>query len=1132
MMADSTGQAFTTLLTDRAFRSQRPKDLATTLRHLSGTLGVPAYLNPLDRCLLRTAASLGAVLPGPVRAGVTHKIRQQSAQVLLEAQDPQLSRFLSRARAEGLRVNINYLGEEVLSETQAQERLQQYHTLIERPDVEAISIKLSSIVSKLDILAFEYTLDTLLDRLTPLFERALQQRFYRPNGEAVPKLINLDMEAFDDLPLTVALFKALLDQPSLRSLQAGLVLQAYLPAAAQAQKDLVAFAQERLTKGGAPLRLRLVKGANLAQEQTLCSMRNWPLPIYDSKADVDANYKRMLEYGCQPANAVAVHLGVASHNVFDLALALVLRARHGTTAQVGLEMLHGMADPLRRAVQTLCDDVLIYAPLVERDNFEQAIAYLVRRLDENTAPENFLRHSFAMSVGDATYEDQQQRFVNSFNRRQHVEAEEPGTRPTGFRNEPDTRWSLPEARTAALQALQNRLALPPPHLPLFVGDQPCSGESTPGFDPSRPDVVPYHITLANSAQLQTQLQVATRAQADLANTTLEKRARLLHQVADALRGARFELLALMAIDGGKRLDEADPEISEAIDFAEYYRYNFQTLAARQDVVLYPRGTTVITPPWNFPLAIAAGGVLAALMAGNPVLLKPPLETFWVGYRFAELCWEAGVPRNWLQVCACTDEVGSALIRSPQVAQVVLTGATSTARLFQRLRPGLRLLAETGGKNAIIATAHCDRDQLIADVLHSAFGHSGQKCSAASLLICTPDLYDDHSFLAALGEAVASLPVGSALDPKHIITPLIRPPSEALARGLQDLPSGSTWLLRPEIAKDNPRLVRPGVKVGVQAGTFDHQTEFFGPLLGVMRADNLTQALEFANGTPYGLTSGLHSLLETEQQYWLQHIQAGNLYINRGITGAIVSRQAFGGIKASSVGPGAKAGGPNYVAQLCHLHPNQPPTARPTLVPSTPIPAAVAALLTASVPQLSAQQAQVLSRAATEFAAIHEAEFATPQTPTSVLGELNQFAYVPLNGVVLRVEASAEPLEVLIATTAALTSNPQWVLSISPAFHARYPWLKTVTTVTNYSEDPSELCTRLDEIPRIRLLGEPPQVLVDETGQAGIHLETAPVLAVGRFELLNYVRERSLSHRYHRYGNLAGARLLPRLDTGH
>ena len=393
LMADPIGPTFTTLLTDRAYRSADPARVVDAARHLLQDLGIPQLFPWLGRTQLRALLRLGPFVPGLAARQLLARVERDSRHVVLSADPSSLGPYLAARRREGVRVNLNQLGEAVLGEREAARRLQAYVDLLARPEVEAISVKTSAIFSQTDHLAWDSTLEQLTERLRVIYAAARAHDYARPDGTRAPKLVTLDMEAYRDLRLTLAAFQRALGSEELRGLTAGIVLQAYLPDALPLQRELTLWAQLRVQRGGAPIRLRIVKGANLLTERAEAAMRGWQLPIYGSKAEVDASYKRMVEHGCEAERAAAVQLGLASHNVFDLAFGMVMRAAGGVEAQVGFELLEGMAAPLQRAVTAIADDALVYAPVVEPHSMQTAIAYLMRRLDENTADENFLRHT-------------------------------------------------------------------------------------------------------------------------------------------------------------------------------------------------------------------------------------------------------------------------------------------------------------------------------------------------------------------------------------------------------------------------------------------------------------------------------------------------------------------------------------------------------------------------------------------------------------------------------------------------------------------------------------------------------------------------------------------------------------------
>jgi len=520
--------------------------------------------------------------------------------------------------------------------------------------------------------------------------------------------------------------------------------------------------------------------------------------------------------------------------------------------------------------------------------------------------------------------------------------------------------------------------------------------------------------------------------------------------------------------------EGDPEVSEAIDFARFYA------TAEIPEHTSPDGVVVVASPWNFPYAIPAGGVLAALMAGNTVILKPPPETRQTAWLLANQCWRAGVPREALHYVACPDnEVGRRLITHDDVATVVLTGAYATAQMFLGWKPGLRLLAETSGKNAIVVTESADMDAAIRDIVRSAFGHAGQKCSAASLAILTEPVHDDSTFLPRLAAAVRSVRVGEAVDPSTMMAPLIAPPTGPLFRALTTLEQSEKWLVEPRERPGSRRGAEgdvltsrrwtPGVRVGVVEGSWFHQTECFGPVLGVMRAKDLDHALRLQNATPYGLTGGIQSLDDHEVEHWLERVEVGNAYVNRHITGAIVQRQPFGGWKRSSMGGAPKAGGPHYVHALMR-------------------------------PDAVAIDVEV---AATSFEVTWAEHFATGHDFTGLRSESNVLRHVPVGHVVVRVGAD---------TPAGALDAARLAASVCGV---------TVTVSDAATEPDDVLAARVGDlvVDRLRAL----TVIGDDLARAchthDIAVDRNPVSADGLLELPRWLREQAISRTLHRYGSI-------------
>jgi RHH-type proline utilization regulon transcriptional repressor/proline dehydrogenase/delta 1-pyrroline-5-carboxylate dehydrogenase len=1132
MMHDPIGKAFMTTLTDQCFRSHRTQRVADQLTYVIKKLGIPHYLPASKRIPLQALAAIGTTFSRLTVPLAIHLIRKETQHVILPGEEQALMEHMQKRRKENVRINLNHLGEAILGEEEALRRLQIYLNDLARPEVEYVSVKISTIYSQINVLSWQDTLTVLADRLRQLYRTAMKYRYTRADGTSIPKFVNLDMEEYRDLHLTVALFRQVLDEPEFYRYEAGLVLQSYLPDSFLIQQELTIWAMQRLARGGAPIKIRLVKGANLAMEQFESALRLWPQAPYSNKADVDANYKRMIRYGCEKEHARAAHLGIGSHNLFDIAYALLLRAENRVEKEVGFEMLEGMADHMRRVVQQISGDMLLYCPTATKEEFQNAVAYLVRRLDENTAPENFLRQAFDLKPGTPEWDHQAQLFSDAclasdhvpyFPRRtQNRQTEHLVVRPMEcpFDNEPDTDWSLPQNQRWAEKILQDWTNKVHPPVPLVIGGQMVTSQGNFGIgeDPSYPGQVFYHYTLASEAQANQTLEAAKKSEVSWSQTSIEERIRLLGNVAYELRRHRGELIGVMVADTGKTVAEADIEVSEAIDFAEYYRRNLKEWHQLPDIQWQAKGTILVAPPWNFPCSIPAGGILAALATGNCVIFKPPTESILVGWHLVQLFWKAGISRQVLQFIVCEDDpVGSYLIKDPRIDGVVLTGATATAKLFLRMRPGLDLMAETGGKNTMVITSMADRDLAIKDLLHSAFGHAGQKCSACSLAILEAELYDDPHFRQQLRDAAASLTVGSPWNLKTKVNPLIRSPNPTLKRGLTQLEPGEEWLLEPRQHPLNPNLWSPGIKLGVTPASFTFQNELFGPVLGLVRADSVEHALTLMNQTPYGLTAGIHSLDEREQHAWLSRIEAGNCYINRTITGAIVERQPFGGCKDSSFGKGAKAGGPNYLVQLMR--------AKQIALPNEQsVPNAKVKALSQAIEQsdLLAADLALWKASVGSYAFYWNEYFSKSHDPSLVRGQDNFQRYVPHPHVVLRGQKGDAALDLVRVVAAALTCGTKLEVSLEEEsmLHQFQDWgVAHFFLVKEESHEAFAKRAREGKMKRVRLITSPPADVQTALAEAACHLNIGIPMANGRLELLQLLREVSISRDYHRYGNL-------------
>ncbi len=1008
----------------------RITDPVRAARRLTEVARQAEGLGAIDRALLGTGARAARWLPGPVMALVRARLRHEMSAVVGWYDHDWLQRHLARTQVGGVTCNLNLLGEAIIGEREAAARLNAVLDLLAVPDTRCVSVKISSIYSQISPLAFDASVEALATRLRVLFDAAMARQ---PNA-----LIYLDMEEYRDLALTVASFTKVLGEERYHRLTAGIALQAYLPDSWSVAEELKAFAMARVAIGGAPVRVRVVKGANLAMEQVEATLRGWEQAPFTTKAEVDANYKRLLDVLLDPAAHGAIVVGAASHNVFDVAWALTLRHHLDAPEQLEVEMLHGMAPSLAAATARRAGSLLLYTPITARDDATSAVAYLVRRLDENAAAQNFLRSM--LDANPARLDEEEQRFRAAVlarrdpppqRRRTQDRTMPPLAAPSGaFSNAADSDFALEANRrwiTAALDA-----PLPPfPARTVTVDD----------------------VNLA--------LDHASKAQQRWWEQPLSARKVLLAATAEALEVQRGALIAAMVRTTSKVVSEADVEVSEAVDFARYYASSVDAIATLRAQVLEdrPLGPIVVAAPWNFPLAIAAGGVFAGLAAGSAVVLKPAPAARALSFMLLDALEQAGAPEGLVQVLACDDDdAGQHLICHPSTGCVILTGSHGTAQLFSSWRPSIDLRAETSGKNAMVITAAADLDVAIRDLVRSAFGHAGQKCSAASLAIVEASVYDDPTFLERLADAAASLTVGPATDLTTTVPPVLPPPEAPLQRALTQLEDGERWLLEPRCL-DGGHTWTPGIKVGVEAGSRSHRDEWFGPVLGVLRARDLGHAIELQNGTDFGLTAGLQSLDPAEIARWCDEVEAGNLYVNRTTTGAIVARQPFGGWKRSSVGPTAKAGGPHYVTSLVAW---------------------------------SSQHEPPIDELTTRFRQAYDDHFAQVHDHAKLTIEHNRYRYRPLTrplGVLVG-EAST-PYERQIVEAAAATCGVSVV---------------EVTDPMNPGVQRVRVLGRIDDACRTQLL------------DAGCTIDPTPPVPHPMVELPHYLLEQSISITAHRYGN--------------
>ncbi|WP_322744708.1 L-glutamate gamma-semialdehyde dehydrogenase [[Phormidium] sp. LEGE 05292] len=863
-------------------------------------------------------------MPGQVAATTVSTAVEALAHKYIAGENvQQVIKTIERLRKDKMAFTIDLLGEAVIAESEAQLYLKKYLELmqqlteaaknwktipqIDEADGQAIpkvqvSVKLTAFYSQFDPLDDKGSEEKVSDRIRILLRRAQEL------GAAV----HFDMEQYAYKDLTLAILKRVLLEEEFRSrTDIGVTIQGYLRDSEKDLKDLIEWAKLR----GYPVTVRLVKGAYWDQETIKAAQRDWSQPVYNDKAATDANYEKLTQLLLE--NYQYIYTAIGSHNVRTQARAIAIAETLNVPKRCfEMQVLYGMGDKLAKALADKGYRVRVYCPYGE---LLPGMAYLIRRLLENTANSSFLRQNLEdRPIEELLAPPSPNNTVSDLAAKR------------AFPNVADTDYADKAKREKAQEAYRIvKGQLGKTYLPLVNGKYENTSETFDSVNPSNPKEIVGKIGLLSVEQAEQALKAAKAAFPQWRKKSAKERADILRKAADLMEQRRAELCAWIVLEVGKPLQEADGEVSEAIDFCRYNAneierldqgYNYDLAGETNRYIYQPLGIAVVISPWNFPFAIATGMTVAALVAGNCTLLKPAEVSSVIAAKLAEILVDAGMPPGVFQfVPGKGSVVGAYMVKHPDVNMIAFTGSQEVGcRIYADaaiLQPGQkhlkRVIAEMGGKNAIIIDESADLDQAVAGVVHSAFGYSGQKCSACSRVIAVDSVYD--TFVNRLVEVTRSLNVGNAEDPSTKVGPVVDSKArdrirEYIAKGKEE-----SKLVLEMPSSEAGYFIGPVIFSEVSPTATIAQEEIFGPVLACIRAKDFQEALQIANGTNFALTGGLYSRTPSHIEQATAEFEVGNLYINRGITGAIVSRQPFGGFKLSGVG--SKAGGPDYLLQF-------------------------------------------------------------------------------------------------------------------------------------------------------------------------------------------------------------------------
>ena len=864
---------------------------------------------------------------------IRHNVVRLARRFIVEEDTEALAAVLEGLREEAAAFTLDVVGEATVSEREAGAMQRRYLNLLQRlapvakkwPSLPQIDSDARRDLPRVNLSVKVSSLYARFDALDPDTEKAVCERLRLLLREAarLGAAITVDMEQYAYKDLTLAIFRSLLEAEEFqKEPHVSIALQGYLRDTEKDLAELIRWAREHKRRVG----VRLTKGAYWDSEIAWAKQKNWPIPVFLDKRETDANYELLSRVLLE--NYDMVDAAFASHNIRSLSHVIVTAGHLGIPENgYEIQMLYGMAEPIRQAIIQNGQRVRVYMPVGE---LLPGMAYLIRRLMENTSNTSFLRQTYREEKDIET-------LIAAPSPRGGLPPLSPEARgatdpeaPGDFFNEPPLDFSRRTNRDRFASVLREVEGQFGQNYPLWIrGEERETEDWIDSLNPACPKEIVGRVPLAGRKEADEAIETAQSFLPKWRATPAGERAAFLFRAAALMRERRLELAAWELFEVGKGWREADADVTEAIDYLEYYGREMlrlaeprptQRLPGESNLYLYePRGIALVIAPWNFPLAILTGMTAAALVTGNCTIVKPAEQSPIMAAHLMQLLREAGLPSEACQLLYGGGDLGAYLVRHPAVHLIAFTGSREVGLEILREaythQPGQehvkRVVCEMGGKNAIIVDGDADLDEAVVAIIDSAFGYQGQKCSAASRVVIVEEVHD--RLLERLVEAVKSLKIGPPKDSRNFIGPVIDAAAHAKIAGYIDLGKREGKCLLEMAAPKEGFFIGPTIFSEIEPHHRLAQEEIFGPLLSIIKARDFDEALEIANGSSYALTGGLFSRSPAHIEKARREFHVGNLYINRSITGAVVQRQPFGGLKLSGIG--SKAGGPDYLLQF-------------------------------------------------------------------------------------------------------------------------------------------------------------------------------------------------------------------------
>jgi RHH-type proline utilization regulon transcriptional repressor/proline dehydrogenase/delta 1-pyrroline-5-carboxylate dehydrogenase len=1083
-------------LVDMTFRSKSNKKTASRIFNLLLRYGFPQELYFHQKISFYLFQFLGKNLKRVIAPIIIKIVKKLLSYAATFDEKNNLENFLMEQKEKKLKVNISSLKNDALGERDIEEQINNYINHLKNPLINGILIKISKLSSKT---SYENALQQTLENLRKILKEAKNSS----------KSITLQMENYKYFYLTVDLFKKLLLDEEFYNLSLGITLQSYLPESLKVQKELIELAKKRK---GLPIKIHIVKGAFLSFEQVFSSKRGWCQAPFLTKMETDANFKKMILLGFSLENAKFANTVICTHNIFDIAYALIVREENSSQQYTEFHMFEGRENYIKNTLHALLKDSLqIFRSVVKPKDINSAIPYLFRRIDEFSGNENFLYHTLKLNKKNKALEKLKDIFLKSLEKMKNLnnsprflEHKSTSSIYNHFNNEPDTNLLLPHSLKWQKEILEKWKNYP---YQTISSDSETKNEKQINYASFNPKKPIYEFTLANIDQINLSIKTAKNFEFTWKNTSLEKRKELLLETAQLFRENRELLIGALMLDGGKTLKDSDEEVTRAIDAMEYYCVRTSKLEKIKTASFNPKGLIHISSAKTSPMCAAMINISAALITGNCVIFKPAPEVILISWIFINLFWKK-IPKEALQFISCNNKNANTILLNPMIDTVVLHGKLKTLKEFLKINNSLDIFPSFKVKNAIIVSSAADRFLAIKNIIFSAFSYTGQKDCSASLAILEKEVYYDSNFRKNLIDATLNLEIGSNFNLKTDIPPLAYYNKE-LKEELLFLEKEEKWLLKPSQNSNNPLIWTPGIKIGVTPLNYSKSSTSI-PVLSIMKAKNFDHAMKLLNSLSSNLSAGLQSLDEKEQRKFKKKAEASNLYINRPMVGQKIKRQPCGSHKRK----GFKKGGPNYLMQF--ITPFQkflPKEKKPVNDKVNSLTSFLEKF------DLSAEELGTFYASIANYSYWWQIMKKFRDT-TKIVGQDNFFGYLPHKSMTLRIYENDKYLDLLRVLAAALTCNLKLEVSFCKEKN-KINWGELNYLFKIFDETEKDFHKRIlnKEIKRIRLCEKASNELKQTASETLCIIEDTPVLADARYELLNYLKEISTSFDYHRSGSL-------------